>query len=96
MCLVCDLFFAFFSVNGDGAITCEEFSKVFLNMGFEEREKELKEAIAKQKRAEEARAEKEVRKKEELANKNSLKVSYTYTEEEYQSAFHKMVEAAWR
>lgn len=83
-------------VNGDGAITCEEFSKVFLNMGFEEREKELKEAIAKQKRAEQARQEAEIRKKEALAAKNGLKVSYVYTEEEFQTAFHKMVEAAWR
>jgi Ca2+-binding EF-hand superfamily protein len=28
-----------FDVDGDGVITCEEFTKVFLNMGFKERER---------------------------------------------------------
>lgn len=87
---------AVFDVNGDGVITCEEFSKVFLNMGFEEREKELKAAIKKQKRAEKARIEAEKRKQEQLASKNALKVNYVYSEEEFQSAIDKLTEAAWR
>eukprot|EP01037_Dinobryon_pediforme_P032436 gene32436-37373_t len=35
------------------------------------------------------------RKKAELDGKNSLKVNYNYTEEEFQSAIHKLTEAAW-
>ncbi len=44
------------TVNGDGVITCEEFTKVFLNMGFEEREKELKDAIERQKKQDQVRS----------------------------------------
>jgi hypothetical protein len=83
-------------VNGDGVITCEEFTKVFINMGFEEREKELKEARERQKRFEEKRKEEEIKKKEELENKNASKVSFNYTEEEYNTAIQKLCEAAWR
>jgi Ca2+-binding EF-hand superfamily protein len=83
-------------VNGDGVITCEEFTKVFLHMGFVEREKELKEAIEKQKRAEARRLQAEEEKRLALENKNSLKVSFTFTEEEMQSAMRKLTEAAWR
>ncbi len=43
-----------------------------------------------------ARADEAEKKRLELANKNTLKVSYTYTEEEFQSAIHKLLEAAWR
>jgi hypothetical protein len=77
-------------------ITCEEFAKVFLNMGIEERTKEMKEAVEKQRRAEKARIRKLEKQKAELDSKNLLKVSYTYTEQEFQSAMHKLTEAAWR
>lgn len=85
-----------FDCNGDGVITCEEFTKVFINMGFEEREKELKLAKEKQKRYEQRQKELEERKRQELEAKNGLKVSYGYTEEEFNSAMHKLLEAAWR
>lgn len=65
-------------------------------MGFEEREKELKAAIAKQKQYEQMKKEEEEKKEMEKASKNSMKVSYDYTEEERISAMHKLVEAAWR
>jgi Ca2+-binding EF-hand superfamily protein len=84
------------TVNGDGVITCEEFTKVFLHMGFVEREKELKEAIEKQKRADARRLQLEEEKRKALEGKNGLKVSYAYTEEEMQSAMRKLTEAAWR
>jgi hypothetical protein len=83
-------------VNGDGVITCEEFTKVFINMGFEEREKELKEAREKQKRHEEMKKLEEIKKHQELELKNASKVSYQYTEEEFNSAISKLTEAAWR
>jgi hypothetical protein len=77
-------------------ITCEEFTKVFINMGFEEREKELKESREKQKRFELMKKEEEVKKKVELESKNAAKVSFQYTEEEFNSAIQKLIEAAWR
>ncbi len=83
-------------MNGDGAITCEEFTKVFVNMGFEEREKELRDAVERQRKADQARADEAARKEAELASKNTMKVSYAYTPEEFQSAIHKLLEAAWR
>lgn len=88
--------FFHFAVNGDGMITCEEFSKVFLHMGFVEREKELKDAIEKQKAAEARRLQKEEEKRIALENKNALKVSSAFTEEEMASAKRKLTEAAWR
>jgi len=89
-------FYSYIPVNGDGVITCEEFTKVFLHMGFVEREKELKEAIEKQKAAEARRLQVIEERRIALDNKNNLKVSYTYTEEEMQSAMRKLTEAAWR
>jgi hypothetical protein len=65
-------------------------------MGFEEREKELRDAIDRQKRADQIKQDGVNRAQAELANKNTLKVSYTYTEEEFNSAIHKLLEAAWR
>lgn len=65
-------------------------------MGFEEREKELKASIKKQKALEKARKFKEDQKREALSQKNALKVDYEYSEEEFQSAMHKLTEAAWR
>lgn len=85
-----------FDCNGDGVITCEEFTKVFINMGFEEREKELKAAIQKQKRYEQMKKEEEEKKELEKTEKSLMKVSYEYTEEERISAMNKLIEAAWR
>jgi hypothetical protein len=65
-------------------------------MGFEEREKELKAAVDKQKRFEQRQLEEQERKRLELEAKNSLKVSYAYTEEEHMSAMQKLTEAAWK
>lgn len=83
-------------MNGDGVITCEEFTKVFINMGFEEREKELKEAREKQKQYEEYKKLQEMKKKQEMESKNALKVSYQFTSEEFNTAMQKLIEAAWR
>jgi len=85
-----------FDIDGDGVITCEEFSKVFINMGFKEREKELKESRARQKRDDERRKKAKEDKQAALENKQALKVSYNYTEEEQQSAMEKLLEAAWK
>eukprot|EP01038_Epipyxis_sp_PR26KG_P006731 gene6731-9225_t len=86
----------FFDENHDGVITCAEFTKVFLNMGFAEREKDLKESIEKQKKAEEDRKLELEKKQQALESKNALKVSYNYTEEDKQNAYSKLIEAAWR
>lgn len=65
-------------------------------MGFEERSKELKNERARQRRAEEERQRRDAEKAAQLASKNALKVNYTYTEEEYETAMQKLLEAAWR
>jgi Ca2+-binding EF-hand superfamily protein len=65
-------------------------------MGFVEREKELKESIEKQKAAEARRQQLVEERRIALDNKNNLKVCYTYSEEEMQSAMRKLTEAAWR
>lgn len=65
-------------------------------MGFEEREKELKAAIEKQKRYEQRQQEQQNVKARELASKNAMKVSYEYSEEESHSAMEKLLDAAWR
>jgi len=84
-----------FDLDGEGVINCDEFAKVILNMGIAEREKEVRETILRQKKADEARQRRIERKKAELESKNSLKVNYTYTEQEFQSAINKLTEAAW-
>ncbi len=76
-------------------INCDEFSKVILSMGIAERDKETKEFAMKQKRADDARIRRIQRKQAELDSKNTLRVNYNYTEEEFQSAIHKLTEAAW-
>lgn len=64
-------------------------------MGIAERDKETKEFAMKQKRADDARIRRMQRKQAELDSKNTLRVNYNYTEEEFQSAIHKLTEAAW-
>lgn len=83
-------------VNGDGVITCEEFTNVFLKMGFEEREKELKEYRRQQQEKEREERERQMSIKKAADDYNSQKVSYTYTDEEWESAMFKLKEAAWR
>ena len=84
-----------FDVDGDGTITCAEFSKIFCSMGHAEREREIKEYREKQKRAEEVRAAKQKAKDDALAAKNASKLSYDYDEDSFQSALTKLTEAAW-
>ena len=85
-----------FDANSDGFIICEEFTKVFLNMGIVEREKERKEATERQKRLNEIRLRKMKAKEDELASKMALKVSYSFSDAEFNSAMHNLTEAAWR
>jgi hypothetical protein len=77
-------------------ITCEEFTKVFINMGFEEREKELKAYRKMQKEVEEHRKQIEIEKQAAKDNWNATKVAYNFTDEEWESAMFKLKEAAWR
>lgn len=65
-------------------------------MGFEEREKELKANIEKQKMYELRKQKEKEAKEAEKASLNALKISYEFTEEEYNSAMQKLTEAAWK
>ena len=77
-------------------INCGEFVKSFLAMGIKEREREAREIKEKQWRAEEKRkALKEAKEKDAFVT-NQQKVSYDFTEQEFQSAVEKLTEAAWK
>lgn len=85
-----------FDVNDDGSITCEEFTKCFLAMGFEERAKELQQFANQKKRTAEKERQEQMRLDELEKARQAAKLSYTYTEEEHATAMQKLVEAAWR
>lgn len=65
-------------------------------MGAFEREKDRENFLINQKKQLKLDEEERKKKASLLEEKNSLKVSYNYTEEEYQSAMHKLTEAAWK
>lgn len=85
-----------FDVDGDGTVSCEEFTKVFIAMGFAEREREIRETKEKNRLAEIAKKEEIARKEKEKMDKHQLECSYEYTQEEFQSALSKLTDAAWR
>lgn len=81
-----------FDPNNEGSINCSHFSKTFLAMGFEERSRENRESIEKQRAAEQARLEAHEKKQAELARKNGLKYTLDYTDEEHFSAMAKLLD----
>lgn len=85
-----------FDANGDGFITCQEFTKCFMAMGFNERAMALREERAKQKAIEDMRKEEEQKKLEEIAMKNSMKVNFDFSDADYKSAIKKLADAAWK
>jgi Ca2+-binding EF-hand superfamily protein len=85
-----------FDTDRDGNVTCEEFSKTFLAMGFKERERELKLQFKRQREAEETRKAEQTRREELLAAKNAKKYTFEYTERDIESAMSKITEAAWK
>jgi Ca2+-binding EF-hand superfamily protein len=82
--------------NHDGFVSCAEFSKHFMMMNFEEKDKERERMRKLQKAAEEAKKEAEAEKQRKIAEKNSKKFTFEYTPEEYESAMKKLIESAWR
>ena len=87
---------SYFDRNGDGKISCSEFLVQFIKVGFEERSRrrqfwrnfEERKARERQMKAEE--------KEREAEQKNNLKVSLDFTEQEFQSAIAKLTQAAVR
>ena len=65
-------------------------------MGYSERDRELKQSLETQRLANEARQLKKELKQKELESKLDLQVADSFTEENFQTALHKMTEAAWR
>lgn len=82
--------------EGVGAIRCEEFTKVFINMGFEEREAELRASNERQRQDTQRRLKRIEEKRRALESKNSMKVSFAFSDDEMESAMNKLVDAAWR
>lgn len=85
-----------FDERGTGHIVCSEFSKTFLAMGIEERAKEFRANLDKQRQADERRIAEAEMKAKELAGKNSLQVADDFDEQDFQVAMHKLTEAAFR
>ena len=85
-----------FDERGSGRIVCAEFSKTFLAMGIEERAKEYRANLDKQRQADEKRILEAEMKAKELAGKNSLQVADAFAEQDLQVAMHKLTEAAFR
>ena len=82
--------------NGDGFITCQEFTKCFFNMGFAERATELRIALEKRRAEELERKLYNEKKLQELEAKNALEVNFNFTDAEFDSALAKLAEAAWK
>lgn len=87
---------AVFDLDGNGEVSCSEFTKTFLHMGFEERSREMREHRAKQKKAEEDRLKAKADELLALENKNAATVDYEYDDEEFASALGKLTEAAYK
>lgn len=85
-----------FDIDGDGSVSCQEFTKCFFNMGFAERQAELRLVMERQRREEKERREYNQRKVEELDRKNSEKVSHAYTEADSHSALAKLADVAFK
>jgi Ca2+-binding EF-hand superfamily protein len=85
---------SYFDKNGDGRISCPEFLIQFIKVGFAERSRRRQywRRYDEKKRAE-AKAE-EIRKQIAAEQKNSLKVTYDFEEQDFQSAIAKLTEAA--
>ena len=85
---------SYFDKNGDGCISCSDFLVQFIKVGFEERSRrrqywrefEDRKAKARRKRAED--------KERQAEQKNNLKVTNDFDEEEFQSAIAKLTAAA--
>ena len=84
-----------FDIDGDGTISCAEFSKIFSSMGHAEREREIKEYREKQRLDTERRNAAKKARDDAIAAKNASKVSYDFDDASFQSALTKLTESAW-
>lgn len=87
---------AVFDVDGNGKVSCQEFTKIFLAMGFAEREKDARAQRAKQKKLIEDRNAALKKAEEEKANKNQLEVAEGFSDDEFATALGKLTEAAFK
>ena len=86
----------YFDANGDGNISCAEFAKSFLSMGFHERDEETRANRKKQQRNEENRIEAIRKKKEAQESKWAMQAAVDFSDEDSQNALHKLTEAAFK
>jgi hypothetical protein len=80
--------------NNEGKIVCADFTQNFLALGYSERERELRESLENQRKAEELRKLEEDRKKKELESKHAQKFSFEYSQEDYDRAMIKLIDAS--
>lgn len=85
---------SYFDKNGDGRISCPEFLIQFIKVGFEERSRRRQAWRQFEERRAKARKRKEEEKEMEAEQKNNLKITYDFTENDFQSAISKLTAAA--
>ena len=85
-----------FDEKNTGKVPCQEFAKTFLAMGFMERENRDKQNLERQRLADALRKQEAIDKMTALENKAKLNVVNTFSEEDNETAFVKMNEAAWK
>lgn len=85
-----------FDIDGDGSVSCQEFTKCFFNMGFAERQAELRLVMERQRREEKERKEYNQKKIEEMDRKNAAKINRKYTEADHNSVMAKLADIAFK
>ena len=84
----------YFDRDGDGCVNCAEFLVAFFRIGFNERAKFVRAERERKQKLEADRIAAEKLEKEQLEAKNKMKVSYSYTVSDKNSAFEKLRTAA--
>jgi len=82
--------------DGSGNVVCATFTKQFLTLMLEERDREVRERNERDKKAEEDHKADLLRKEQEQAARNAKKINFKYGEEDMVTALQKLAEAAHR
>ena len=83
-----------FDKDGDKTVSCQEFLVAFFRLGFKERAIERRKQLKAHHDAHAAKVKAEIEREEVNAQRNSLKVSYDFTEKEMHSAVEQIYQAA--
>ncbi|CAE7718908.1 unnamed protein product, partial [Symbiodinium microadriaticum] len=85
---------SYFDKNGDGRISCPEFIIQFIKVGFAERSRRRQYWRRYDEKRRQQQRQEEIRKQIAAEEKNALKVTYDFEEQDFQSAIQKLTDAA--